>query len=94
MALLLPAFAGGLQAQADALEYGVKLTGCTVHFVTEDVDAGPIVLQAAVPVEDDDTAETLSARILAEEHRLLPKAVRLLAEGRLTVEGRRVRIRR
>jgi phosphoribosylglycinamide formyltransferase-1 len=91
---LLPAFAGGLHAQADALEYGVKLTGCTVHFVTEDVDAGPIVLQAAVPVEDDDTAETLSARILAAEHRLLPEAVRLLAEGRLTVEGRRVRIRR
>ncbi|MCS6800782.1 MAG: phosphoribosylglycinamide formyltransferase [Chloroflexota bacterium] len=89
---LLPAFAGGLHAQADALEYGVKVTGCTVHFVTEEVDAGPIILQAAVPVFDDDTVESLSARILAEEHRLLPEAVRLLAEGRLRIEGRRVRI--
>ncbi|MFN8532030.1 MAG: phosphoribosylglycinamide formyltransferase [Dehalococcoidia bacterium] len=89
---LLPAFAGGLQAQADALDYGVKIAGCSVHFVTDEVDAGPIVLQAAVPVTDDDTVETLSARILAEEHRLLPEAVRLLAAGRLTVSGRRVRI--
>ena len=89
---LLPAFAGGLHAQADALAYGVKISGCTVHFVTEDVDAGPIILQAAVPVMDDDTVETLSARILAEEHRILPEAVRLLATGRLRVEGRRVRV--
>ena len=89
---LLPAFAGGLHAQADALAYGVKIAGCTVHFVTEEVDAGPIVLQAAVPVLDDDTVESLSARILAEEHRILPEAVRLLAAGRLRIEGRRVRI--
>lgn len=89
---LLPAFAGGLHAQADALAYGVKIAGCTVHFVTDDVDAGPIVLQAAVPVLDDDTVESLSARILAEEHRILPEAVRLFSEGRLRIEGRRVRI--
>lgn len=89
---LLPAFAGGLHAQADALAYGVKIAGCTVHFVTDEVDAGPIVLQAAVPVLDDDTVESLSARILAEEHRILPEAVRLLSEGRLRIEGRRVRI--
>jgi phosphoribosylglycinamide formyltransferase-1 len=91
---LLPAFAGSLHAQADALAYGVKITGCTVHLVTEEVDAGPIVLQAAVPVFDDDTVERLSERILAEEHRILPEAVRLLAEGRLRLEGRRVRIDR
>ncbi|GIW06489.1 MAG: phosphoribosylglycinamide formyltransferase [Dehalococcoidia bacterium] len=89
---LLPAFAGGLHAQADALDYGVKVAGCTVHFVTEEVDAGPIVLQAPVPVLDDDTVESLSARILEEEHRILPEAVRLLAEGRLRIEGRRVRV--
>lgn len=89
---LLPAFAGGLHAQAEALAYGVKIAGCTVHFVTDDVDAGPIVLQAAVPVLDDDTVESLSARILAEEHRILPEAVRLFSEGRLRIEGRRVRI--
>ena len=91
---LLPAFAGSLHAQADALAYGVKITGCTVHLVTEEVDAGPIVLQAAVPVFDDDTVERLSERILAEEHRILPEAVRLLAEGRLRLEGRRVQIDR
>lgn len=89
---LLPAFAGGLHAQAEALAYGVKIAGCTVHFVTDDVDAGPIVLQAAVPVLDEDTVESLSARILAEEHRILPEAVRLFSEGRLRIEGRRVRI--
>ncbi|MCS7001311.1 MAG: phosphoribosylglycinamide formyltransferase [Dehalococcoidia bacterium] len=89
---LLPAFAGGLTAQRDALEYGVKIAGCTVHFVTEEVDAGPIILQSATPVLDDDTVETLSARILHEEHLILPRAVRLFAEGRLAIEGRRVRI--
>lgn len=89
---LLPAFAGTLHAQAEALAYGVKVTGCTVHFVTNEVDGGPIILQAAVPVLEDDTVETLAARILREEHRLLPEAVRLFAAGRLRIEGRRVRI--
>lgn len=89
---LLPAFAGGMapRPQAEALAAGVKLTGCTVHFVTEAVDAGPIILQAAVPVRDDDTVESLSARILAEEHRLLPQAIALVLSGRLRVEGQRV----
>jgi phosphoribosylglycinamide formyltransferase-1 len=87
---LLPAFRGTLQAQRAALEYGVKVSGCTVHFVTEEVDGGPIILQRVVPVYDDDTPETLAARILAEEHRALPEAVRLFAEGRLRVVGRRV----
>lgn len=88
---LLPAFPG-LEAQRQALEWGVRVTGCTVHFVDESVDSGPIILQAAVPVEPGDTVESLSARILAEEHRLYPEAVRLFAEGRLRIEGRRVRI--
>lgn len=89
---LLPAFAGGMapRPQTEALESGVKLTGCTVHFVTEDVDAGPIIAQAAVPVLDDDTVETLSARILEQEHRLLPQALDMALAGRLTVEGRHV----
>ncbi len=92
---LLPAFAGGMapRPQAEALEAGVKVTGCTVHFVTEEVDAGPIIAQAAVPVRDDDTVETLSARILTEEHRLLPQALGLALSGRLYVEGRRVILR-
>jgi phosphoribosylglycinamide formyltransferase-1 len=89
---LLPAFPG-LHAQRQALEQGVRVAGATVHFVDEGVDTGPIVLQAAVPVRDGDTEETLSARILVEEHRLYPEAVRLFAEGRLEVAGRRVRIR-
>lgn len=89
---LLPAFPG-LHAQRQALAYGVKVSGATVHFVDEGVDTGPIVLQAAVPVEEDDTEETLAARILVEEHRLYPEAIRLYAEGRLEVVGRRVRIR-
>jgi len=89
---LLPAFAGTLHAQADALEYGVKVSGCTVHFVAEGaVDAGPIVLQAAVPVLEGDTAESLAARILEQEHRIYSEAIRLFAEGRLRIEGRRVR---
>jgi len=78
---LLPAFGGGMDAVERALEHGVKITGCTVHVVTEDVDAGPILLQAAVPVRPDDTVETLRARIRAEEHRILPEAIQLIAEA-------------
>ena len=89
---LLPAFPG-LHAQRQALEHGAKVAGATVHFVDEGVDTGPIVLQASVPVQPDDTEESLSARILVEEHRLYPEAVRLFAEGRLEVVGRRVIIR-
>lgn len=89
---LLPAFGQTLHAQAEALAYGAKVSGCTVHLVTDDLDAGPIVLQRPVPILEDDTEETLSARILAEEHQALPEAVRLFAEGRLVVDGRRVRI--
>lgn len=89
---LLPAFAGGLHAQAEALEYGVKVTGCTVHFVTGEVDGGPIILQQAVPILESDTVESLAARILAEEHKLLPRAIGLIAEGRVSIEGRRARI--
>jgi phosphoribosylglycinamide formyltransferase-1 len=86
---LLPSFPG-LDAQKQALEHGVKISGCTVHFVTEGVDEGPIIIQAAVPVQEGDTPETLAARILVEEHNIYPKAVQLYAEGRLKVEGRRV----
>ena len=75
---LLPAFGGGMDAVAQALARGVKLTGCTVHLVTEEVDAGPILLQAAVPVLPGDTVETLHARIQAEEHRILPEAIEML----------------
>jgi len=89
---LLPAFPG-LHAQRQALDHGVRITGATVHFVDEGVDTGPIVLQAAVPVEATDTEETLAARILIEEHRIYPEAVRLFAEGRLHVTGRQVSIR-
>jgi phosphoribosylglycinamide formyltransferase-1 len=89
---LLPAFPG-MHAQRQALEYGVRYSGCTVHLVDEGCDTGPILLQAVVPVLDDDDEERLSARILAEEHRLYPEAVRLLAEGRAVREGRRVRVR-
>jgi phosphoribosylglycinamide formyltransferase-1 len=89
---LLPAFPG-LHAARQALAYGVKVTGATVHLVEEGLDTGPVVLQAAVPVRDDDTEETLAARILVEEHRLYPEAIRLVAEDRLVVSGRRVRIR-
>ncbi len=88
---LLPAFPG-LEAQRQALEYGVKISGCTVHFVDEQCDHGPIVIQAAVPVSEEDTVESLAARILEQEHRIYPEAVRLFAEGRLVLEGRRVRI--
>jgi len=86
---LLPSFPG-LESQKQALDYGVKFAGCTVHFVDENLDAGPIVLQAVVPVEDDDTEETLSARILKEEHRIYSEAVKLVLEGRFKIEGRRV----
>ena len=86
---LLPAFPG-LEAQRQALEYGVKFSGCTVHFVDENLDAGPIVAQAVVPVRDDDTPDTLAARILAEEHRIYTEAVRLVLSGRYRVVARRV----
>jgi phosphoribosylglycinamide formyltransferase-1 len=86
---LLPAFPG-LEAQRQALEYGVKFSGCTVHFVDENLDAGPIVAQAIVPVLDDDTPDTLVARILAEEHRIYTEAVRLVLSGRYRVAARRV----
>jgi phosphoribosylglycinamide formyltransferase-1 len=85
---LLPSFPG-LHAQRQALAHGVKVSGATVHLVDADLDAGPIVLQAAVPVLEDDTEETLSARILVEEHRLYPEAIRLLLEGGWTIDGRR-----
>jgi phosphoribosylglycinamide formyltransferase 1 len=88
---LLPAFPG-LEAQRQALEHGAKFSGCTVHFVDENLDAGPIVLQAAVPIEDRDTVETLSERILREEHRLYSEAVRIVLEGRYRIENRRVLI--
>ncbi len=86
---LLPAFPG-LDAQKHALEHGAKITGATVHFVDKEVDAGPIILQAHVPVRDDDTVDTLSARILREEHRIYPEAIRLFTEDKLKVNGRRV----
>jgi len=89
---LLPAFAG-LDAQRQALEYGVKITGCTVHFVDEFLDSGPIIIQAAVPVLDGDTVESLSARVLTQEHLIYPKAIGYIVDGRIKVEGRRVFVR-
>jgi phosphoribosylglycinamide formyltransferase 1 len=86
---LLPSFPG-LDSQKQALEHGVKVTGATVHFVAKEVDAGPIILQAHVPVRDDDTVNSLSERILRQEHRLYPEAIRLFTEGKLKIEGRRV----
>lgn len=88
---LLPSFPG-LHAQKQALDAGVKITGCTVHFVDEGVDSGPIILQRAVPVMDNDTEDTLSARILEQEHQLYPEAVRLFCEDKLRVQGRKVLI--
>jgi phosphoribosylglycinamide formyltransferase 1 len=88
---LLPMFPG-LDVHKKAIDWGCKLAGCTVHFVTEGVDEGPIILQAAVPILDSDTAESLSARILEQEHKIYPRAVQLFAEGRLSVDGRRVLI--
>ncbi|MBV9355963.1 MAG: phosphoribosylglycinamide formyltransferase [Chloroflexi bacterium] len=89
---LLPAFGGTMHAVEQALERGVKVTGCTVHLVTDEPDAGPILLQRCVEVRADDTATTLHARILAEEHRLLPAAVAAFAEGRVSIEGRRAHV--
>ena len=86
---LLPSFPG-LEAQKQALDHGVKVTGCTVHFVDREVDHGPIILQTPVAIRDDDTVETLSGRILREEHRILPEALRLLSEDQLKLEERRV----
>ncbi|MBV9851480.1 MAG: phosphoribosylglycinamide formyltransferase [Armatimonadetes bacterium] len=91
---LLPAFGGrgmyGLRVHQAALDYGVKVSGCTVHFVDESYDTGPIILQSAVPVREDDTAETLAVRVLAAEHEAFPRAVALFAEDRLRLSGRRV----
>lgn len=89
---LLPSFPG-LDAQKRAIEHGAKFAGCTVHFVDEGLDSGPIIIQAVVPVLQDDTVETLSKRILAQEHRIYPEAIRLFAENRISVNGRRVLIR-
>jgi len=86
---LLPSFPG-LESQRQALEYGVKFTGCTVHFVDENLDAGPIILQATVPVLDGDTEATLSEKILKEEHRIYSQAVNIVLEGKYKIEGRRV----
>lgn len=86
---LLPAFPG-LEAQRQALEHGVKFTGCTVHFVDENLDAGPIVMQAAVEIRDEDTVETLAERILREEHRIYTEAVKIVLSGKFRIEGRRV----
>ncbi len=86
---LLPSFPG-LHVQKKALEHGVKFSGCTVHFVDTGVDTGPVIIQAVVPVLDDDTEESLSERILRQEHRVYPRAIQLYAEGRLKVRGRRV----
>ncbi|HEX9756702.1 MAG TPA: phosphoribosylglycinamide formyltransferase [Nitrospiria bacterium] len=86
---ILPAFRG-LKAQKQALDYGVRISGCTVHLVEEEMDGGPIIVQAAVPVFPDDTEESLSSRILDQEHRIYPLAIQWFAEGRINVEGRQV----
>ncbi|MBS1112543.1 MAG: purN [Nitrospirae bacterium] len=88
---LLPSFPG-LHGQKQSLDYGVKISGCTVHFVDDGMDTGPIIIQAAVPVYHDDTEKALSERILKMEHRIYPEAIRLFSEGRLRVDGRIVRI--
>src|SRR5579862_2773197 len=90
---LLPAFPG-LESQRQALEHGVKFAGATVHFVDEQLDAGPIIVQAVVPIEDADTVDTLSARILREEHRIYTEAVNIVLEGRYRIDGRRVLVNR
>ena len=87
----MPSFPGA-HAHRDVLEYGVKVSGVTVHFVDEGMDSGPIILQAAVPVEDDDTEDTLAARVLVEEHKIYPRAIELYLKNKLKVEGRMVRI--
>ena len=89
---LLPSFPG-LHGQKQAIDYGAKISGCTVHFVDEGMDTGPIIIQAAVPVFQSDTEETLSERILKYEHRIYPEAIRLFSEGKIKVEGRKVRIK-
>ena len=89
---LLPSFPG-IHVQQKAVEYGVKFSGCTVHFADEGVDTGPIIIQAVIPVDPDDTADTLAARILKEEHRIYPQAIQYYAEGRIEIEGRKVRVR-
>jgi phosphoribosylglycinamide formyltransferase-1 len=89
---LLPAFGSTLHAQQEALAYGVKVSGCTVHYVNEDIDAGPIIAQAAVRVFDSDTVDTLASRILEQEHRLLPDVVKWIAEGRVSAQGRWVQV--
>ncbi|MEM0343573.1 MAG: phosphoribosylglycinamide formyltransferase [Thermoplasmata archaeon] len=93
---LLPSFGGagmhGLHVHEAVLNYGCKVSGCTIHFVTQEVDGGPIILQKAVPVLEDDTPETLQERVLKEEHKLYPRAIQLFAQGKLKIEGRRVRI--
>jgi phosphoribosylglycinamide formyltransferase-1 len=89
---LLPAFSGS-KAQRKAFEHGVKITGCTVHFVDPGTDSGPIIIQAAVPVHDTDTEQSLTDRILAEEHKIYSKAIQLFAEGRLSLDGRKVIVR-
>jgi phosphoribosylglycinamide formyltransferase-1 len=88
---LLPSFPG-THGQKDAFEYGVKFSGCTVHFVDEGVDTGPIIIQGIVPVLPDDTVETLATRILKEEHRIYPQAIQFFAEGQVVVTGRKVHI--
>jgi len=88
---LLPSFTG-LHAQKQAIDYGVKLSGCTVHFVDEGMDTGPVIIQAAVPVYHSDTEESLSERILKLEHKIYPEAIRLFSEGKLKIDGRRVKI--
>ncbi len=88
---LLPAFKG-LDAQKQAVDYGVKYSGCTVHFVDQGMDTGPIIKQAVVKVKDGDSADDLAARILHEEHRIYPEAIKLIAEGRIKIEGRKVKI--
>jgi len=89
---LLPSFPG-LHAQRQALEHGVLITGCTVHFVDEGCDTGPIIIQSAVPVKEKDTEENLSARILEQEHIIYPQAIRLIAQGKLKIEGRCVKLK-
>jgi phosphoribosylglycinamide formyltransferase-1 len=88
---LLPAFKG-LDAQKQAVDYGVKYSGCTVHFVDQGMDTGPIIKQAVVEVKEDDSPDDLAARILKEEHKIYPEAVKLIAEGRIKIEGRKVKI--
>ncbi|NLM97025.1 MAG: phosphoribosylglycinamide formyltransferase [Halanaerobiaceae bacterium] len=89
---LLPSFPG-LHPQRQALEYGVKVSGCTVHFADEGMDTGPIIIQAAVPVLDDDSEESLSARILEKEHQIYPEAIKLFAENRIEIQGRKVKVK-